>query len=359
MPPPRAAAAAFVSLHPAAHTTIASSSGISHAHANHRPQAHRIQLQTRLHPPILSSRTTPFSTSTHRSATAHEPNYYEILDIPVTATAAEIKKQFYALSLRHHPDRNRADPNASQRFARISAAYNVLGRASKRASYDREHGFHHAQQSHSHTHPMGSHSSHSAHHHKGGAGGGGSYAGSRPASGLSKRRGAFRGPPPSFYEQGGYGGTGRTAEGFAGGGFSGGSSSAWGGFGGKKKKQETDPEDPTAFIDRNPLGHFNARGHFRTQTAEDVRRRERRSRARAAAAENLANSSGAGPGDFALRFMVVSGSLMIAGAMTGLLKWPGAAGSGSSGSATTSTGTGTGGKKSGSAGGRGEAVSGP
>lgn len=204
---------------------------------------------------------------------------------------------------------------------------------------------------------MGSHSSHSAHHHKGGAGGGGSYAGSRPASGLSKRRGTFRGPPPSFYEQGGYGGTGRTAEGFAEGGFS----SAGGGFGaggGTKKKQETDPEDPTAFIDRNPLGHFNARGHFRTQTAEDARRRARRSRARAAAEEHVASSSGGGPGDFALRFLVVSGTLVVAGAMTGLLKWPTAASSGSSSSVTTSTGTGTGGKRSASTGGRG-AVSGP
>ncbi|KAJ5610323.1 hypothetical protein N7510_007042 [Penicillium lagena] len=282
MPPPRAAAAAFFSLHPAAPTTIASSPGISHAHAHHRPQAHRIQLHTRLHPPIYYSQTTPFSTSTYRPATAHEPNYYEILDIPITATAGEIKKQFYALSLRHHPDRNRTDPNASQRFARISAAYNVLGKASRRASYDREHGFHHAQQSHR------------------------------------------------------YG---------------------FGAGGGKKKKQETDPEDPTAFIDRNPLGHFNARGHFRTQTAEDARRRERRSRARAAAAEHLASSAGGAAGDFALRFLVVSGSLMIAGAMTGLLKWP--AGSGSSGSATSPTGTGTGGKRSGSTGGRGEAVSGP
>ena len=95
--------------------------------------------------------------------------------------------------MRHHPDRNRTDPNAGQRFARISAAYNVLGNASKRAVYDRDHGFHQVHASaapgHTHAHPMGSHSS---------------YAGSRPASGLSKRRSAFHGPPPSFYEQGGY-----------------------------------------------------------------------------------------------------------------------------------------------------------
>ncbi|CAI7564447.1 unnamed protein product [Penicillium glandicola] len=164
-----------------------------------RPQSHPRQRLQQLSRPAISF----FSTS--NPSRAKEPNFYEILDVPTTASAAEIKKQFYALSMRHHPDRNRTDPNASQRFARISAAYNVLSNVQKRATYDRDHGFHNTQhtspgQSHSHQRPMGSHSS---------------YAGSRPASGLSKRRSAFHGPPPSFYEQGGYGTTGRQAQGWA------------------------------------------------------------------------------------------------------------------------------------------------
>ncbi|KAJ5474622.1 hypothetical protein N7475_004188 [Penicillium sp. IBT 31633x] len=221
-----------------------------------RPQPHQQRARARHLP-----KPTIFFFSTSNISRAKEQNFYEILDIPTTATAAEIKKQFYALSMRHHPDRNREDPAASQRFSRISAAYNVLGNASKRATYDHEHGFHHpthASPGHSptHKHPMGSHSS---------------YAGSRPASGLSKRRTAFHGPPPSFYEQGGYGGTGRRAQGFAGG------AGAAAGGGGKDGK-EADPEDWEGFIRRNPLNHFNARGHFRTQTAEDQRRRERRVR---------------------------------------------------------------------------------
>ncbi|KGO44853.1 Heat shock protein DnaJ, N-terminal [Penicillium expansum] len=174
--------------------------------------------------------------------------------------------------MRHHPDRNRTDPDASQRFARISAAYNVLGNVSKRAVYDRDHGFHVAQhaspgQSHSHQHPMGSHSS---------------YAGSRPASGLSKRRSAFHGPPPSFYEQGGYGATGRQAQGWAPNGSGSGSAGmgsefgAGAGAGAGAGTKHADPEDWEGFIHRNPLNHFNARGHFRTQEAEDRRRRERR-----------------------------------------------------------------------------------
>lgn len=154
---------------------------------------------------------------------------------------------------------------------------------------------------------MGSHSSYSANLRQND----GSYAGSRPASGLSKRRGIFKGPPPSFYDQGGYGATGRTAEYPLGGG----GGAAMGKTG--KGTKQADPEDPTAFIDRNQLSHFNARGHFRTQTAEDMRRRERRSRARRAAlAEEL--SAAGGTGDLVVRFLVAAGSLVVAVAFAGL-----------------------------------------
>ncbi|KAJ5426792.1 hypothetical protein N7465_001862 [Penicillium sp. CMV-2018d] len=257
----------------------------------------RPQLHTRQQQPQHFSRPSISFFSTSNPSRAHEPNFYEILDIPITASAAEIKKQFYALSMRHHPDRNRTDPNASQRFARISAAYNVLGNVSKRAVYDRDHGFHvkqHASpgQSHSHQHPMGSHSS---------------YAGSRPASGLSKRRSAFHGPPPSFYEQGGYGATGRQAQGFAGGAGMGSEFGAGAGAGAGTK--HADPEDWEGFIRRNPLNHFNARGHFRTQEAEDRRRRERRREARRIDEDRVEREPGV---DQTLsRFFLCSGCLIV------------------------------------------------
>lgn len=199
--------------------------------------------------------------------------------------------------MRHHPDRNRTDPDASQRFARISAAYNVLGNVSKRAVYDRDHGFHVTQhaspgQSHSHQHPMGSHSS---------------YAGSRPASGLSKRRSAFHGPPPSFYEQGGYGTTGRQAQGFAAGAGMGSEFGAGAGAGAGTK--HADPEDWEGFIHRNPLNHFNARGHFRTQEAEDRRRRERRRGARRIDEDRVEREPGVD--QTVSRFFLCSGCLIV------------------------------------------------
>lgn len=67
-----------------------------------------------------------------------------------------------------------------------------------------------------------------------------------------------------------------------------------------------DEEDPTAFIDRNPVGHFNARGHYRTQTREDVRRGERRRRAMG---EAIREQEIGGAGDVIVRFLVVCGIL--------------------------------------------------
>ena len=106
-----------------------------------------------------------------------------------TASIPEIKKQFILLSKRHHPDKNPNDPTASTRFVQISEAYHVLSVPEKRAQYDEQL---HATTKRSRWHPQGSYSS-------------ASYAGSRPATGLNKKRSTFRGPPPSFYNSGGYG----------------------------------------------------------------------------------------------------------------------------------------------------------
>jgi len=121
-------------------------------------------------------------------------NHYDTLHLTSTATASEIKRQFYTLSKKNHPDHNRNDPEASTRFVAISEAYHVLSVPEKRAQYDAQ-------------------LEHSQRQSRWGASGGeypqGSYSsaayGSRPASGLNKKRSTFRGPPPSFYKAGGYG----------------------------------------------------------------------------------------------------------------------------------------------------------
>lgn len=63
-------------------------------------------------------------------------NYYRILEVSTNATPSEIKKAYFKLAKKYHPDTNRNDRMASQKFQDISEAYNVLGNENKRKQYD-------------------------------------------------------------------------------------------------------------------------------------------------------------------------------------------------------------------------------
>ncbi|NWS46428.1 DJC30 protein, partial [Probosciger aterrimus] len=62
---------------------------------------------------------------------------YEVLGVPATATAAQIKTAYYEQSFRYHPDRNAGSAAAAARFNAVSEAYRVLGSATLRRKYDR------------------------------------------------------------------------------------------------------------------------------------------------------------------------------------------------------------------------------
>jgi molecular chaperone DnaJ len=63
-------------------------------------------------------------------------DYYQVLGVSEKATADEIKKAYRKLAKTHHPDANRGDPKATERFKEIGEAYAVLGDAERRRQYD-------------------------------------------------------------------------------------------------------------------------------------------------------------------------------------------------------------------------------
>jgi len=66
-----------------------------------------------------------------------EKEYYQILGVERSATAAEIKKAYRQLAMKYHPDRNQGDKEAEEKFKNATEAYEVLGDENKRQIYDR------------------------------------------------------------------------------------------------------------------------------------------------------------------------------------------------------------------------------
>jgi DnaJ-class molecular chaperone len=62
---------------------------------------------------------------------------YSELNVPRGASEADIKKAYRKLAKELHPDKNKDNPKATERFSKVTRAYDILTDKDKRAQYDR------------------------------------------------------------------------------------------------------------------------------------------------------------------------------------------------------------------------------
>ncbi len=63
-------------------------------------------------------------------------NYYDVLGVDKNASADEIKSAYRKLAKKYHPDLNKDNPEAAEKFKEVNEAYECLGDQQKRSNYD-------------------------------------------------------------------------------------------------------------------------------------------------------------------------------------------------------------------------------
>jgi len=63
-------------------------------------------------------------------------DYYEVLGVVKSASPEEIKKAYRKSALKYHPDKNKGDKAAENKFKEAGEAYHVLSDKERRTSYD-------------------------------------------------------------------------------------------------------------------------------------------------------------------------------------------------------------------------------
>ncbi|KAL8605330.1 hypothetical protein ACOMHN_031269 [Nucella lapillus] len=84
----------------------------------------------------LTPHVAPSCRGLHSSSSNNKRDYYDVLGIPKSSDNKAIKKAYYQLAKKYHPDVNKNDPDAAKKFHEASEAYEVLGDEAKRRDYD-------------------------------------------------------------------------------------------------------------------------------------------------------------------------------------------------------------------------------
>jgi molecular chaperone DnaJ len=63
-------------------------------------------------------------------------DYYDVLGVNKSATPDQIKSAYRKLAVKHHPDKNKGDKAAEEKFKEASEAYHVLSSSERKQSYD-------------------------------------------------------------------------------------------------------------------------------------------------------------------------------------------------------------------------------
>uniref|UniRef100_A0A1I8I6F2 J domain-containing protein n=1 Tax=Macrostomum lignano TaxID=282301 RepID=A0A1I8I6F2_9PLAT len=74
--------------------------------------------------------------SLRTSSALFKRDYYEVLGLGRQADQKDIKRAYYQLAKKYHPDVNKNDPGAAKKFQEVSEAYEVLSDEAKRRQYD-------------------------------------------------------------------------------------------------------------------------------------------------------------------------------------------------------------------------------